>query len=75
MTQLSPINYQYELFKNVHLHLDQPTGHGKSYLVKGNFTYFHYGCDGFNDVVSVGFIFFFFPNLQKQQPTLLFPFS
>lgn len=45
--------YKYNLFKNVHLHLDNPTEHGKSYLVKGDYTYFHYGCDQYNDVVSI----------------------
>lgn len=43
--------YKYNLLKNVHLHLKNPTENGKSFLVKGDYTYFHYGCDGHNDVV------------------------
>lgn len=31
----------------------RPTKHGKSYFVQGEFDYFHYGCDGLNDVVSL----------------------
>lgn len=34
----------------------RPTKHGKSFFVKGEFDYFHYGCDGLNDVVSVNHV-------------------
>lgn len=30
----------------------RPAKHGKSYFAKGEIDYFHYGCDGINDVVS-----------------------
>lgn len=39
--------------QNVHLGLPDPTLTGKSYLVRGNYSYFHYGCDGYSDAVSV----------------------
>ena len=45
--------YKYNLFKNVHLSLKNPTKKGRNYLVAGDFTYFHYSCDGYDDVVSV----------------------
>lgn len=45
-------NYNYELYKNIHLNIDDPTAHGKSYLVKGDYQYFHYFCDGYDDVVQ-----------------------
>lgn len=30
----------------------KPTKHGKTYFANGDFLYFHYCCDNFNDVVS-----------------------
>lgn len=32
--------------------IQRPTKNGKTYYAKGDFTYFHYGCDNYNDVVS-----------------------
>lgn len=49
---METLTYKYDLFRNVHLHLPNPTEHGRSFLVKGPYTYFHYGCDGYNDVVT-----------------------
>ncbi|XP_063225005.1 ufm1-specific protease 1 [Bacillus rossius redtenbacheri] len=34
---------------NVHENLKPPTESGKSYLVRGSYTYYHYGCDGVSD--------------------------
>lgn len=32
--------------------IPRPTKHGKTYYTKGDFSYFHYCCDNYNDVVS-----------------------
>lgn len=32
--------------------IPKPTKHGKTYYAKGDFLYFHYCCDNYNDVVS-----------------------
>lgn len=32
--------------------IQRPSKHGKSYFAKGDFLYFHYCCDNYNDVVS-----------------------
>lgn len=40
------------LLENVHFGLKNPTEDGKSYFVKGLYSYFHYNCDGFKDSVS-----------------------
>lgn len=49
---METLPYKYNLFGDVHLHLPNPTEYGRSFLVKGPYTYFHYGCDGYNDVVT-----------------------
>lgn len=41
-----------DLLENVHFGLKPPTNDGKSYFVKGLYSYFHYNCDGFKDSVS-----------------------
>lgn len=46
-------NFSYNLLENVHIDLAAPTETGTSYLVKGDYQYFHYGCDGYMDAVSV----------------------
>lgn len=53
------LNMKYDdLLENVHLGLKNPTDDGKSYFVKGPYSYFHYTCDGFQDAVSFyNFIF------------------
>lgn len=38
------------LLSNVHFGLDTPPLSTKTHLVKGNYSYYHYKCDGFNDV-------------------------
>lgn len=43
---------KYELIKNVHLALEKPTVDGHSFLTSSPFEYYHYNCDGFNDVVK-----------------------
>lgn len=32
--------------------IPRPTKHGKTYFTKGDFLYFHYSCDNYDDVVS-----------------------
>jgi len=44
------VNYSSNLLKNVHENLALPDS-GKTFLVQGNYEYWHYGCDGFNDRV------------------------
>ncbi|KAG8226402.1 hypothetical protein J437_LFUL011940 [Ladona fulva] len=46
---MSPINYSDSLLKNVHDNLAPPTQSGKTYLISGDYLYYHYGCDGFDD--------------------------
>lgn len=41
-----------ELLLNVHSNLEPPKPDGSTYLMNGNYHYYHYGCDGFQDVVS-----------------------
>ena len=43
---------KYALLKNVHLLLTAPTAGGETFLTRESFFYFHYNCDGFNDVVG-----------------------
>lgn len=43
--------YLYELLTNVHQKLENPTPDGITHLVSGSYQYFHYKCDGHNDVV------------------------
>ncbi len=43
--------YKYNLLKNVSRLLEQPCAEGKSYLTRGNYSYFHYSCDDVNDAV------------------------
>lgn len=45
--------YKYDLLKNVSRLVDQPCPEGKSYLARGDFSYFHYSCDDVNDVVRI----------------------
>jgi len=44
------INYSSNLLKNVHENLVLPDS-GETFLVQGEYAYWHYGCDGFNDRV------------------------
>ncbi|EDS25734.1 conserved hypothetical protein [Culex quinquefasciatus] len=39
-----------ELLLNVHSNLEPPKPDGSTYLMNGNYHYYHYGCDGFQDV-------------------------
>lgn len=41
-----------DLLLNVHSNLEPPKPDGSTYLMRGNYHYYHYGCDGFQDVVS-----------------------
>ena len=45
------LNYCENLLKNVHERLSLPDPNGETFLVKGDYEYWHYGCDGFNDKV------------------------
>lgn len=40
-----------DLLQNVHLGLEDPLEFGQTYLVKGTYRYYHYGCDKVNDQV------------------------
>ncbi|KOC60029.1 Ufm1-specific protease 1 [Habropoda laboriosa] len=42
------VDYSSDLLKNVHRNVSPPEV-GTSFLVKGEYDYWHYGCDGFND--------------------------
>ncbi|XP_055379888.1 probable Ufm1-specific protease 1 [Condylostylus longicornis] len=42
--------YCYPLLKNVHLSIPPPTVNGKTSFTYGDFTYYHYKCDLFDDV-------------------------
>ncbi|XP_071565454.1 ufm1-specific protease 1 [Temnothorax nylanderi] len=42
------VNYSGNLLKNVHVNLALPDN-GETFLVQGDYEYWHYGCDGFND--------------------------
>lgn len=39
-----------ELLLNIHSNLEPPKPDGSTYLMNGNYHYYHYGCDGFQDV-------------------------
>ncbi|XP_029041423.2 ufm1-specific protease 1 isoform X2 [Osmia bicornis bicornis] len=41
-------DYSSELLKNIHRDISPPEV-GTSFLVRGDYEYWHYGCDGFND--------------------------
>lgn len=41
-----------DLLTNVHVGLSTPTENGETYLVKGTYKYYHYGCDNVNDKVK-----------------------
>ncbi|XP_070499518.1 probable Ufm1-specific protease 1 [Chironomus tepperi] len=41
---------KYQLFENIHKHLELPTESGETYLTRENYDYYHYCCDGINDV-------------------------
>lgn len=42
----------HDLLQIVPSEIPRPTKHGKTYYAKGDFLYFHYCCDNYNDVVS-----------------------
>lgn len=46
------VSYSSDLLKNVHEHLALPDN-GETFLVQGQYEYWHYGCDGFNDKVCI----------------------
>lgn len=48
-------NYSSNLLKNVHSVLSRPEEEeeeSETFLVKGDYQYWHYGCDGLNDRVT-----------------------
>lgn len=47
------VNYSSDLLRNVHQNILLPEI-GQSFLVKGDYEYWHYCCDGFNDKVCNG---------------------
>ncbi|XP_055687491.1 probable Ufm1-specific protease 1 [Lutzomyia longipalpis] len=38
-----------DLLENVHEGLPDPTPSGKTFVIRGKYSYFHYNCDGFQD--------------------------
>lgn len=51
------MDYRESLLKNVHVNLPLPESTGETILVRGDYEYWHYGCDGFDDKVLLDFIF------------------
>lgn len=45
------------------LSIPRPTKNGKTYYARGEFDYFHYGCDGINDIVSILPVNLFFKSI------------
>ncbi|XP_043464448.1 ufm1-specific protease 1 [Leptopilina heterotoma] len=43
------MDYRESLLKNVHVNLPLPESTGETFLVRGDYEYWHYGCDGFDD--------------------------
>lgn len=52
------MDYRVNLLKNVHEKLPLPEPTGDTFLIRGDYEYWHYGCDGFNDKV-LRFYFFY----------------
>ncbi|XP_046382962.1 probable Ufm1-specific protease 1 isoform X2 [Ischnura elegans] len=46
---MPPLNYSHRLLKNIHIGLSPPASPGETFLVGGDYRYYHYGCDGFDD--------------------------
>ena len=46
-------NMYYKLLENVHYGLKDPTTTGTTTLCRGNYQYFHYGCDHITDAVKI----------------------
>ncbi|XP_055939674.1 ufm1-specific protease 1-like [Argiope bruennichi] len=44
------MEYKKNLLENVHFGLKLPANESQSSLIRGNYLYYHYKCDGFNDV-------------------------
>lgn len=40
-----------DLLLNIHEGLPSPTNNGQTVLIRGYYQYYHYACDGFNDMV------------------------
>lgn len=49
--KLAKIAMDYQLLQNIHEKLEPPSEAGKSFLAKDPYFYYHYKCDGNNDVV------------------------
>ncbi|XP_017001574.2 probable Ufm1-specific protease 1 [Drosophila takahashii] len=47
--KIAPKDYKYPLLEDPHIPLAPPTEGGDTLLIRGGFTYFHYGCDGHQD--------------------------
>lgn len=56
------VNYSNNLLKNVHEALALPDS-GETFLTQGDYEYWHYGCDGFNDRV-INYVDFSYPLLR-----------
>lgn len=41
----------YQLLQNIHENLEPPSEAEESFLAKDSYLYYHYKCDGINDVV------------------------
>lgn len=57
------------LLENVHIGLEAPSNHGLTSLVKGDYFYYHYLCDGLDDRVTKFYVLSvsrnIFPNFQE----------
>jgi hypothetical protein len=49
---LIPVDYSENLLQNVHEGIELPTTNGTTTVIQGSYHYYHYGCDGINDMVK-----------------------
>lgn len=56
-------DYVCDLLPNVHENLPVPQGAKEIECVKGDYLYYHYGCDGFDDRVCIYLNYFIYLNI------------
>jgi len=56
------VSLKMALLSNIHYGLEPPPLATELNLVKGNYVYYHYKCDGFNDVVFLFFAHYIQPS-------------
>lgn len=59
------VDYSSDLLRNVHRDIPAPEV-GQSFFVQGDYEYWHYGCDGFNDKVC-NLNLFFGENINREE--------